>query len=84
VDCIEKRANHAGKGSLTGKGLAGNGNICFVPTGCYCFRENLGQIQHLDVLLAVVMNLSLPYLLKSQYSCLMCFEIQQCELILEA
>jgi hypothetical protein len=77
-DCVEKRVNHVEKGSLTGNGLAGNGNVYFVPTGCYCFRKTWGRCSILDVWLAVVMNLSLPYLLKSPYIfCLMCFEIQQ-------
>ena len=39
--------NHVENGSLTGNGLAGNGNVCFVPARCYCLRENLGQVKHL-------------------------------------
>ena len=46
-ECVEKRMNHVENGSLTGNGLAGNGNICFVSTRCYCLRENLGQVKHL-------------------------------------
>ena len=42
-DGVEKRVNHVENGN----GLAGNGNICFVPTRCYCLRENLGQVKHL-------------------------------------
>jgi len=39
--------NHDGNGSLTGNGLASNGNVCFVSTRCYCLRENLGQMKRL-------------------------------------
>jgi hypothetical protein len=30
--CVERRVNHVENRSLTGNGLAGNGNICFVLT----------------------------------------------------
>jgi hypothetical protein len=46
-DGVEKRVNHVENGSLMGHGFAGNGNVCFVPTRCYCLRENLGQVKHL-------------------------------------
>lgn len=29
-DCVEKRVNRVENGSLTGSGLASNGNVCFV------------------------------------------------------
>jgi len=84
-DGVEKRVNHVENGSLTGNRLAGNGNICFVLTRCYCLRENLGLVKHLRCTVGNGHEFKVVLPLISPYSfCLMCFEIQQCKLILEA